>query len=79
MALSYKRMRKLLVEKNMSMVELRKAANIAPNTMTKLRRDETVAIEILERICQILECDFGDIIEYIGESDDESIDLAKRR
>ncbi len=79
MALSYKRMRKLLVEKNMSMVELRKAANIAPNTMTKLRRDETVAIEILERICQILECDFGDIIEYIGESDDESIDLEKRR
>lgn len=79
MALSYKRMRKLLVEKNMSMVELRKAANIAPNTMTELRRDETVAIEILERICQILECDFGDIIEYIGESDDESIDLEKRR
>ena len=79
MALSYDRMRRLLVEKNMSMVELRKAANIAPNTMTKLRRDETVAIEILERICQILECDFGDIMEYIGEPDDIVIGLEKHR
>ena len=79
MALSYDRMRRLLVEKNMSMVELRKAANIAPNIMTKLRRDETVAIEILERICQILECDFGDIMEYIGEPDDVVVGLEKHR
>jgi DNA-binding Xre family transcriptional regulator len=44
---------------------LRKAADIAPNTMTKLRRDEAVNIAILGRICQVLDCDFGDIMEYV--------------
>lgn len=67
MALSYNRMRKSLVDKKMSKADLRKAADIAPNTMTKLRRDESVNIAILGRICQVLDCDFGDIMEYVPE------------
>ena len=67
MALSYNRMWKLLVDKKMSKADLRKAADIAPNTMTKLRRDEAVNIAILGRICQVLDCDFGDIMEYVPE------------
>ena len=72
MALSYDRLWKLLVEKKMSRADLRKAADIAPNTMTKLRRDEAVNLAILGRICQVLNCDFGNIMEYIHdpESDD---------
>lgn len=72
MALSYNRMWKLLVDKKMSKADLRKAAEIAPNTMTKLRRDEPVNLSILARICQELNCDFGDIIEYIREPDSET-------
>ena len=53
MALSYNRMWKLLVDKKMSKADLRKAADIAPNTMTKLRRDEAVNIAILGRIFQL--------------------------
>lgn len=68
MALSYNRMWKLLVDKKMSKADLRKAADIAPNTMTKLRRDETVNLAILGRICETLDCDFGDIMEYVKES-----------
>ena len=49
MALSYNRMWKLLVDKKMSKADLRKAADIAPNTMTKLRRDEAVNLAILDR------------------------------
>lgn len=67
MALSYNRMWKLLVDKKMSKADLRKAADIAPNTMTKLRRDEAVNLAILGRICETLDCDFGDIIEYVKE------------
>lgn len=67
MAISYNRMWKLLVDKKMSKADLRKAADIAPNTMTKLRRDEAVNISILGRICDALGCDFGDIIEYIPD------------
>ena len=70
MALSYNRMWKLLVDKKMSKADLRKAADIAPNTMTKLRRDEAVNLAILGRICHALNCDFGDIMEYIRESED---------
>ena len=71
MALSYNRMWKLLVDKKMSKADLRKSAEIAPNTMTKLRRDEPVNLSILARICQELNCDFGDIIEYIREPDSD--------
>jgi len=67
MALSYNKMWKLLIDKKMSQSELRKAADIAPNTMTKLRRDGAVNLAILGRICNVLDCDFGDIMEYIKE------------
>ena len=67
MAISYNKMWKLLVDKKMSKADLRKAANIAPNTMTKLRRDEPVNLAILCRACEVLGCDFGDIMEYVSE------------
>lgn len=67
MAISYHKMWKLLIDKNMSTADLRKIANIAPNTMTKLRRNEPVNLAILGRVCAVLQCDFGDIIEYIPE------------
>lgn len=67
MAVSYNKLWKLLVDKKMSKADLRKAAEIAPNTMTKLRRDEPVTLAILGRICQAIEADFGDIMEYIPE------------
>ncbi len=69
MAISYNRMWKLLVDKKMSKADLRRAADISPNTMTKLRRDEAVNLAILERICDALCCDFGDIMQYVKESE----------
>lgn len=67
MAVSYNRLWKLLIDKKMSKADLRKAAGLAPNTMTKLRRDEPVAMLVLEKICATLDTDFGDIVEYIRE------------
>ena len=67
MAISYNRMWKLLVDKKMSKADLRKAADIAPNTMTKLRRDESVNLAILGRICDVLNCDYGDLMQYVPE------------
>lgn len=72
MAVSYNRMWKLLVDKKMSKADLRKAAEIAPNTMTKLRRDEPVNLAVLGRICGVLRCDYGDIMQYVpGEKTDD--------
>ena len=67
MAVSYNKLWKLLVDKKMSKADLRKSAGLAPNTMTKLRRDEHVAMSVLERICMTLDADFGDIIQYIKD------------
>ena len=67
MAISYNRMWKLLVDKKMSKADLRTAADIAPTTMTKLRRDEPVNLAILGRICDVLKCDYGDLMQYVPE------------
>ena len=69
MAISYNKLWNLLVDKKMSKADLRKQADIAPNTMTKLRRDEAVNLAILMKICKTLNCDFGDIIQYISEEE----------
>lgn len=67
MAVSYDRLWKLLIDRKMSKVELRKKADIAPNTLTKLNRDEEVSMTILCKICHVLGTDFGDIVEYIDQ------------
>ena len=69
MAVSYNKLWKLLIDRKMSAAELRRAADIAPNTMTKLRRDEPVNLSILGRICHELGCDFGDILSYCEAGD----------
>lgn len=70
MAISYNKLWKLLVDKKMSKADLRKAAGIAPNTMTRLRRDEEVTLTVLNKICKTLDVDIGDIMEFLP---DESI------
>lgn len=69
MAISYNKLWKLLVDKKMSKADLRKATGIAPNTMTRLRRDEEVTLGILQKICKTLCVDIGDIMEFIPESE----------
>ena len=69
MAISYNKLWKLLVDRKMSKADLRKAAGIAPNTMTRLRRDEEVTLAVLNKICKTLEVDIGDIMEFLPEED----------
>ena len=67
MSISYNKLWKLLVDKKMSKADLRKAAGIAPNTMTRLRRDEEVTLAVLNKICTTLHVDIGDIMEFVAE------------
>jgi DNA-binding Xre family transcriptional regulator len=67
MSISYKKMWVLLAQKEMSKADLRKAADISPNTMTKLRRNEPVNLATLEKVCTLLNVDFGDLIEHIPD------------
>ena len=67
MAISYNKLWKLLVDRKMSQADLRKAAGIAPNTMTRLRRDEEVTLTVLNKICTTLNVDIGDVMEFVTE------------
>ena len=55
----------------MSKADLRKLTGLAPNTMTKLRRDEEVSMSVLARICKALGADIGDIMEFIEIEENE--------
>ena len=65
MKMSYKKLWILLVEKEISQATLRKDLNIATGTMTKLRRNEEVALSVLLRICEYLDCNIGDICDAV--------------
>lgn len=65
MRMSYKKLWLLLVEKEISQAALRKDLNIATGTMTKLRRNEEVALSVLLRICEYLDCNIGDICDAV--------------
>ena len=64
MSISYNKLWKLLIDKKISASEMRKAAEIAPNTLTRMRKEQEVSLTVLGKICNVLDCDFGDIVEY---------------
>ena len=74
MAVSYKRLWRVLVDQEMSKADLRKQAKISPNTMTKLRKNEYVAMPILDRICKTLGTDYVEIMEYIPDNENDNAD-----
>lgn len=69
MRVSYKRLWKLLIDYDMSQAELRQKAGIAPNTMTKLRRNQEVAMCVLIKICSTLNVNIGDVMDLIPETE----------
>ena len=62
---SYKKLFKLLIDKDMNKKMLADAANISSSSLSKLAKSETVNVEILIKICNALECEIGDIMELI--------------
>ena len=65
MAVSYKKLWKLLIDKDMKKKDLQAAARISSASVTKLSKNENVNTEVLVRICLALHCDIGDIAEIV--------------
>ena len=65
MAISYNKLWKLMIDKKINKTKLRENAGISSNAMAKLGKNESVQIEVLEKICKELKCDIGDICEVI--------------
>lgn len=70
MAVSYKKLWKLLIDKNMSKTQLIKATKISTNAMAKLGKNEDVRVEVLVKICSELNCSMDDIMEIIPDKAD---------
>ena len=69
MELSYKKLWKMLVERDMKKIDLQTSAGLAANTMTRLRKAEPVSMEVLWRICVVLGCNIDDVVEFILPKD----------
>lgn len=65
MAASYKKLWKLLIDKDMKKKDLIEKAEVSKYTIRKLTRGENVTTDVLIRICKVLECDIGDIMEIV--------------
>lgn len=67
MAVSYNKLWKLLIDKGMTKTELRMATDMSTTTLARLGKNATVSMDIMLRICQVLDCNLGDIIDVSKE------------
>ena len=71
LSVSYKRLWKLLIDKNMKKRDLKEAAKLSPSLMSSLNQDKSVTVNTLSRICEVLDCRIEDIMEFVPEEKKE--------
>jgi DNA-binding Xre family transcriptional regulator len=69
MAVRYDRLFHLLIDRKMTNAQLKEAAGFSANIITRLKRDEYISVESIERICRVLNCGVDEILEFVHESD----------
>ena len=70
MTVSYKKLWILLAHKEISKADLRKMIDVSSSTFTKINRNELVAMSIMVKICEVLKCDIGDIMEVVEKNEE---------
>ena len=73
MGISYKKLRVLLIEKDITRAQMRRDLKIATGTMSKLNKGEEVALSVLLRICEYLDCDIGDICSVVKPKKEDTV------
>ncbi len=67
MALCYKKIWKLLIARDMTRADLREATGVSPATFAKMSKGEPVGAGILDRICESMNCNIGDIVDHVPD------------
>lgn len=67
MSVSYKKLWKILIDRDMRKEDLRIAAGLTTTTIAKLGKNETLHLDIILKICKVLDCDINDIMEIVKE------------
>lgn len=70
MAISYNKLWKQMIDHNLNKTQLKERAQISTNAVAKLGKNEAVSMETIEKICRVLSCDIGDVMEFIDESNE---------
>lgn len=70
MAISYNKLWKLLIDKNMNKKALREQAGLSSGTIAKLGKNENITTDVLVKICKTLNCDISDIMEINSNEED---------
>ena len=71
MTVSYKKLWKVLIDKDLMKIDLQQKAGISWATMTKMSKGEVVSTEVLMKVCKVLNCNVGDIVDFIDETKKE--------
>ncbi len=71
MSISYNKLWKLLIDRNMNKSELRKQAKISTNAIAKMGKNESVSMDTMDKICKVLQCNIGDVMDFV--TDDEKM------
>ena len=71
MAVSYKKLLHMLIDKNMTIADLQKQAGYSANISTRLRNDTYISLETVEKICRVLNCKMDEIIEFVQDDGKE--------
>lgn len=71
MAVSYKKLFHMLIDRDMSPAQLQKEAGYSANISTRLRKDIYISLESVEKICKVLNCKVDDIVDFIPSEEEE--------
>ena len=71
MNVSYNKLWKLMIDKNMNKTQLKNEARLSTNVIAKLGKNETVSINTLSKICEVLQCNIGDIVDFVSNDKED--------
>ena len=71
MSISYNKILKILIYRNINKSELRKQAKISTNAIAKMGKNESVSMDTMNKICKVLQCNIGDVMDFV--TDDEKM------
>ena len=75
MIVSYKKLWKLLIDRDLKKKDLCQMANVSPSSLTKMKNNASITTDIISRICEALECQTSDIMEYVDDKQKMDVDL----
>ena len=74
MQISYNKLWKKMIDQNINRTQLKERAKISTNAVAKLGKNESVSMETLDKICKVFNCNIGDIMEFLSDTEEAQID-----